>query len=268
MPTRLQVRILGIGLLGPGLPDWAHGAALLREPASWLCTPTVVPLPQRLPPTDRRRAGPVVKVSLVAADQAVAAAGLEAASLATVFTSSTGEPSNCHALCEALAAADRMVSPTRFTNSVHNAPGGYWHIAVRGMAPSTSLAAHDASFGAGLLEAMTQTAATDAPVLLVAADVPYPPPLDAKRPMPDAFGVAMVLAPDHGEGPGPLMTLELVPEVAATACGHEGLDRLRQGVPAARALALLQALAHGDAACLVLEGMPGLSLAVSVGGAS
>ncbi len=263
MTTRLQVRILGIGLLGPGLPDWAQGAALLREPANWPGTPTVVPPPQRLPPTERRRAGPVVKVSLVAADQAVAAAGLAAASLATVFTSSTGEPSNCHALCEALAAPERMVSPTRFTNSVHNAPGGYWHIAVQGMAPSTSLAAHDASFGAGLLEAMTQVVATGAPVLLVAADVPYPAPLDAKRPTPDAFGVALVLAPD--EGPGRALTLEQVPETAATACGHEGLDRLRRGVPAARALPLLQALARGDAARLVLEGLPGLSLAVTLG---
>jgi hypothetical protein len=260
--SALNVKVIGIGLLGPGLPDWTQGAAALRDPAAWTDTPTVVPPPQRLPATERRRAGPVVKVSLVAADQAVAASGLDAAALATVFTSSTGEPSNCHALCEALAAPERMVSPTRFTNSVHNAPGGYWHIAVQGMAPSTSLAAHDASFGAGLLEAMTQVAGTGAPVLLVAADVPYPTPLDAKRPTRDAFGVAFVLAPATGSGP--TLSLQLVPEAAPTACGHEGLDRLRQGVPAARALPLLQALAQGGEAALVVEGLPGLSLALTV----
>lgn len=260
--STLTVNLLGVGLLGPGLPDWTAGTAALRDPASWVDTPTVVPPPQRLPATERRRAGPVVKVSLVAADQAVAASGLDAAALPTVFTSSTGEPSNCHALCESLAAPERMVSPTRFTNSVHNAPGGYWHIAVQGMAPSTSLAAHDASFGAGLLEAMTQVAATGAPVLLVAADVPYPAPLDAKRPTRDAFGVALVLAP--ASGAGTTLGLSLVPEATPTACGHEGLDQLRQGVPAARALPLLQALARGGASELVVEGLPGLSLALTV----
>ncbi len=270
MSTPLQARVLGIGVLGPGLADWATGAELLRDPTAWPATPTAVPPPQRLPATERRRAGPVVKVSLVAADQAVAAAGLEAASLTTVFTSSTGEPSNCHALCEALAAPERLVSPTRFTNSVHNAPGGYWHIAVQGMAPSTSLAAHDASFGAGLLEAMTQIAATGAPVLLVAADVPYPAPLDAKRPTPDSFGVALVLGPMSAGSAGPALTLTLQPEAEPTPCGHEGLDRVRQGVPAARALPLLQALARQQAGAaptaqpVLIEALPGLSLAVAV----
>lgn len=258
----LRVQILGIGLLGPGLADWASGVALLREPSAWPGGLTQVPAPQRLPPTERRRAGPVVKVSLVAADQALAAAGLDPASLATVFSSSTGEPSNCHALCEALAAPERLVSPTRFTNSVHNAPGGYWHIAVQSMAPSTSLAAHDASFGAGLLEAMTQVVATGAPVLLVAADVRYPAPLDAKRPTLDAFGVAMVLAP--AKDGAPHLQLDLGPEALSTGCGHEGLDQLRLGVPAARSLPLLQALARGGSASLVLEAQPGLSLTLTL----
>ena len=275
MKPGLHARVLGIGLVGPGLADWESGAALLREPAAWPGTPTLVPPPQRLPPTERRRAGPVVKLSLVAADQAVAAAGLQAAALATlatVFTSSSGEPSNCHALCESLAAPERLVSPTRFTNSVHNAPGGYWHIAVQGMAPSTSLAAHDASFGAGLLEAMSQVAATGAPVLLVAADVPYPAPLHAKRPTPDAFGVALLLGPADALGPGPGLALELQAEAEApaTSCGHAGLDGLRLGVPAARALPLLQALARAQGAgypastTVWLDALPGLSLAATV----
>jgi Beta-ketoacyl synthase, N-terminal domain len=252
----LGADVLGIGLLGPGLVDWASGAALLRDPALWQNTATVVPPPQRLPATERRRAGAVVKASIVVADQALAASNLNAATLATVFSSSSGEPANCHALCEALAAPDRLVSPTRFTNSVHNAPGGYWHIAVQGMAPSTSLAAFDGSFGAGLLEAMAQVAASQAPVLLVVADVPYPAPLAAKRPTADVFAVALLL------GPGRRLTLALAEESAATACVHEGLDALRLGVPAARALPLLQALAVGAPAALTVEGLPGMSLQV------
>jgi hypothetical protein len=255
----LAFDIVGIGLLGPGLADWAGGAALLREPARWQHMATVVPAPQRLPATERRRAGAVVKASIVVADEAVAAAGLDPALLATVFTSSTGEPANCHALCEALAAPQRMVSPTRFTNSVHNAPGGYWHIAVQGRQPSTSLSAFDGSFGAGLLEAAAQCAASGAPVLLVAADVPYPEPLHARRAVSDVFGVALLLAPGHR------LRLALQPAAPVTPCGHDGLDAVRLGIPAARALPLLQALAAARPATVCVEGLPGMSLQVALG---
>lgn len=258
MSATLQVQVAGIGVLGPGLADWATAAPLLREPVAWQPAATAVPPPQRLPATERRRAGPVVKLSIVVADQAVAMAGADPTTLATVFSSSTGEPSNCHALCEALAAPERLVSPTRFTNSVHNAPGGYWHIAVQGRAPSTSLAAFDASFGAGLLEAAAQCVALQRPVLLVAADVPYPAPLAALRPTPDAFGVALLLAPGRG------LALSLQDEAAPTRCGHAALDTLRQGIPAARALPLLQALARGAAGSLVVEAWPGCSLRVEL----
>ena len=111
-----------------------------------------------------------------------------------MFSSSGGDGLNCHLLCEALAGPDRLLSPTRFTNSVHNAAAGYWHIATHSMAPSTSLCAFDASFGAGLLEAAVQACSTPGPLLLVAADTPYPAPLHAARPLPDSMGLAMVLS--------------------------------------------------------------------------
>jgi hypothetical protein len=223
-----------------------------------------VPAPQRLPATERRRAGQVVKASIVVADQALAGSGVEVATLPTVFTSSTGDPSNCHLLCEALAAPERLVSPTRFTNSVHNAPAGYWHIAAASRAPSTSLAAFDASFAAGLLEAAVQCGATQAPVLLVACDVPYPEPLHAVRPVADTFAVALLLAPLAQVGSRSLH-IELTPAQAATACGDAGLEGVRLTIPAARALPLLQALAGASAQTLVLDGLPGQSLRVRVG---
>ena len=39
-----------------------------------------------------------------------------------------------HEICETLATAERQVSPTRFHNSVHNAPAGYWSIATQSRA--------------------------------------------------------------------------------------------------------------------------------------
>ncbi len=258
----IEVGVIGVGLLGPGLASWADGRALLHDPAAWQRSPTAVPAPQRLPATERRRAGTLVKASIAVADEALAMAGLDPAPLATVFTSSTGDPLNCHLLCEALAAPERLVSPTRFTNSVHNAPAGYWHIAAASRAPSTSLAAFDASFGAGLLEAAVQCATTAAAVLLVACDLPYPEPLHAVRPVADLFALALVLAP---AGQGRALALQLGPPAPAMACEAPGLETLRQTIPAARALPLLHALAGGGAAALGLEAAPGLALRLHLG---
>ena len=52
--------------------------------------------------------------------------------------------------------ASGSISPTRFHNSVHNAAAGYWGIATGATAAANALCAYDASFGAGLLEALTQ----------------------------------------------------------------------------------------------------------------
>lgn len=268
LPT-LEVSVLGIGLLGPGLSDWTSGAPMLAGLQPWQQGPTVIPPPARLPPTERRRAGAIVKLSFAVAEQAVAAAGADAASLATVFASSSADTANCHALCEALAQPERIVSPTRFTNSVHNAAAGYWHIAAGSRAASTSLAAFDGSFGAGLLEAAAQVAATGQPVLLVAADLPYPEPLNTARPLPDAFGIAMVLGPAGAHPPGAGLArlgVRLVPGGATnpTACEHAGLDALCRAIPAAHGLPLLQALARGDATAVTLDYLDGLALGVAV----
>jgi hypothetical protein len=257
----VAVHVRGIGLSGPGLADWASAQALLRTPRDWASAPTALLPPARLAPAERRRASAPVKLSIAVAEQACAQAGVDPQQLATVFTSSSGDPANCHALCEALAAADRLVSPTRFTNSVHNAAAGYWHIATHSRAPSTSLCAHDASFAAGLLEAALQCVSTQAPVLLVACDVPYPEPLHRVRPLPDAFGVALLLAP---AGPGlARLTLDTT-GAPPSACDDAALDRLRAAIPAARCLPLLQALARAQSAALVLDYLDPLALAARV----
>ena len=263
MTRALSIGVQGIGLLGPGWADWAQALPSLRDPARWQRVPTVVPAPARLPATERRRAGLVVKASVIVADAACTAAALSPAELATVFTSSTGDGANCHAMCEALATAERMVSPTRFTNSVHNVAAGYWHIATQSMQASTSLGAFDASFAAGLLEAAAQCAQNQAPVLLVACDVPYPEPLNGVRPVADTLAVALVLVP-HG---GRRLQVALAGDRLATPCADAALETLRQQIPAARALPLLQALAGADAQSLIIEGLPGAALRVEVAAA-
>ena len=278
----LTVWVQGIGLLGPGLGSWAAARAVLRGQTPHVFSPTVLPPPARLPPAERRRAGAAVKLALAVADEAVAQARVDAGTLATVFTSSSGEGLNCHLLCETLATPTPVVSPTRFTNSVHNAASGCWHIAVASQATSTSLCAFDASFSAGLIEAATSVHLSGAPVLLVASDSPYPEPLHAARPLPDHFGLALLLAPTETERSLAALTITLidapgvdsVPRSApASTCDDASLDALRRVIPAAAALPLLVALARGDALVApargdapqrVVIGLPTMGLQIDV----
>lgn len=243
----LTVWVQGIGLLGPGLPSWAASLDVLRGVRPLASTPTALPAPARLPPAERRRAGAAVKLALAVADEAVAHSQVDPAVLATVFTSSSGEGTNCHVLCETLATPAPMVSPTRFTNSVHNAASGCWHIAVGSRASSTSLCAFDGSFGAGLIEAATSVAIGGAPILLVASDSPYPEPLNATRPLPDHFGLALVLAPAANAHSIAALTIDTVEAPhGASVCTDAALDALRRAIPAAAALPLLIALARRE----------------------
>jgi hypothetical protein len=193
--VKLVAQIEGIGLLGPGLDGWTSSTALLDGRSPYIPQPTVLPTPDGLPPAERRRLGRVVKLALGVGLQATSKAGAEPATLPSVFASSGGDGHNCHEICQALSLDERLISPTRFHNSVHNAAAGYWSIATGSTAASNAICAFDASFAAGLLEAVTQVVVDQTRVLLVAYDAPYPQPLFVKRPIPEAFGVAFVFAP-------------------------------------------------------------------------
>src|SRR5579862_5150082 len=179
---RLVGFIGGIGVLGPGLNSWPHAAEILRGAKAYLPAPTVLPVPTMLPPAERRRTGRVVKLALTVALEATSGAGVDPAQLPSVFSSSGGDGHICHEICQALALPAREVSPTRFSNSVHNVAAGYWSIATGAMTESNVLCAFDASYVAGLLDAITQVAVDCRSVLFVAYDTEYPPPLHAKRP--------------------------------------------------------------------------------------
>ena len=263
MSAPLTAWIDGIGCLGPGLPDWPTTLAMLRGERPWVAEPTVLPAPAMLPAAERRRASRVVKLTLAAGMEAVAAAGADASTLATVFAASGADGYNCHALCEQLATDDRQISPTRFTNSVHNAAAGYWGIATRSMAPCQVLCAYDASFGAGLLDALAQVAADRQTTLLIAYDSEYPAPMHAKRDTPDCGAVALLLAPERSERS--LARIGVAPtRDAADRLADPGLEGLRGTIPALRALPLLARLARGEAGHVCLDYLPPMQLAVDV----
>jgi hypothetical protein len=267
-PTLLTACIQGIGLIGPGLGDWRSGAPVIAGEEVYSPRPTAVPPPDGLPAAERRRTGATVKLALAVAQQAVAAAGIDPAGLPAVFSSSGGDGVICHEICETLASADRQVSPTRFHNSVHNAAAGYWSLATGATAASTSLCAYDGSFAAGLLEALALVAVDRTPALLSAYETTYPEPLRAKRPLPEAFGVALVLTPDRA--PGSIARVTVSPMgpcdggTAVDRLAEPQLEALRAAVPAARSLPLLRLLARREPGRVALDYIGEERLAVEV----
>src|SRR5713101_2889145 len=249
---KLSAYIGGIGVLGPGLADWHEAAAVLSGAKPYSPAPTVLTAPALLPPTERRSTGRVVKLALAVALEASTRAKIDPAGLASVFSSSGGDGHNCHELCQALALAGREVSPTRFSNSVHNAAAGYWSIATGATLESNVLCAFDASFCAGLLEAVTQVAVDQVAVLLVAYDSEYPQPLHAKRPIPDTFGVAMVLTPERRASSLARVHAALS-ELECDRFADPDLEALRRAFPAARSLPLLRLLAARNSGTAILE---------------
>lgn len=258
-----QIHVNGIGLFGPGLDGWAHAQEVLAGRAALEPGAPRLPVPEALPPAERRRVGLALKLAMACGFEAVRQAGADAATLPVVFSSTAGDCDNCHQILEALASADRAVSPTRFHNSVHNMPAGYWSIATGCMAPSTSLCAFDATFAAGLLEAVTQALCTRQPCLLVAFDTAYPEPLHALRPISHALGLSLLLSPVRTEATLATLTLSLT-DAPVTVMADAAQEALRAHVPAARALPVMQALAQQREADVVIEYLDAMRLAVHV----
>ena len=259
----LSAWIDGIGFLAPGLPDWPSARAVLRGETPLTAAPSILPVPSILPPPERRRASRVVKLTLAIGLEAVADAGADVSTLATVFTASGADGHNCHALCEQLASDDRQISPTRFHNSVHNAAAGYWGIATKSMAPCQVICAYDASFGAGLLDALGQVVVDQQPTLLISYDSEYPEPLHNKRDTPDCAGLALLLTPEKTARSQARITVS-PSNAAADTLGDAALESLRLAIPALRSLPLLQKLARGEAGPVCLDYLAPLQLQVDL----
>jgi hypothetical protein len=256
-----KVFVQSVGVLGPGLTGWPASRAILAGVTPYQAAPLHFLTPEILPATERRRSSECVKLAVAVAQEAMNQGSFPLNGVATVFASSDGDGQTLHLICEALAAPERDVSPTRFHNSVHNAAAGYWSIATGSKRPSNSLCAFDVSFAAGLLDAASQVVVEATPVLLVTFDLPFPEPLHAVRPVQNSFAAAFLLSPDAT--PDALMGLEVsvqnggkaasVPEPFRAALGNN---------QAARCLPMLQYLAEQRKGIIRLEYLGGSHVAV------
>jgi len=246
----VKVGILGCAVNAPGLPDWAAAVDVLDGRAAYDRSIVREPPIVDLPANERRRLPATARVALGIGVEALRAAGLDPRDVATVFTSCGSDGVITHQICEGLARVPPEISPTRFHNSVHNAPGGYWSIALKTHAPSTSLSAFEGSFAAGLVEAAAQALAEQRPVLLVAYDLPYPAPLSSLWNVTMPFSVALVVGPSQGDDAQQVaITVE---EGALGTDWPAGIPPELRMNPAAASLPLLALLARREAGRAVL----------------
>ncbi len=255
----MRVYVEGIGLRAPGIPDWPIGRRVLAGQEVYDEARPVVITAELLLAAERRRATETVKLALTVCRDACASAGIQAAETPSVFASSGGDGATITAILETLATAARELSPTRFHNSVHNAPSGYWSIATQSREATTSLCAFDWSFAAGLLEATSQAITTQRAILLAVYDLAYPLALQTARPIVGSFGVALVLSPTPTISSLAEVSIEVIRQgdSLATTLPQRQFEMLRGGNPAARALPLLAAIGQTEVCEVLLEYVSG-----------
>lgn len=265
MNKTLTLWVNGIGAWTPGLADWPAWCDLLRGGAEPNANAPARPKPARLSASESRRVSTHVLAAIEVADQAVTMSGLDGAHLPCVFASAHGDAGIMDYMCAVLADTPQHLSPTRFHNSVHNAGVGYWTIACGCHAASTAVAGLECTFGAGLLEAVSQALAENHPVLLVANDEPGGGPLGEVLGTSRAFACALVLSPQQGEHAIARLELALVDNApTADPPRHPFAAALAQANPCAPGLPLLEALAGQGSTAVMLGATPTLGLAIHV----
>lgn len=239
----LVAYVHGLGFWSSRMPDWAHACAVFRGQKQPLDTEAPRPAPDALSPAERRRAPDTVALALHVAAQAVQASGANARRLPSVFASAYGDLGTTDYLCDTLSRDPTSLSPTRFINSVHNAASGAWGVATGCTLPSVAIAAHGHTFALGLLEALSQCMATQAPVLLVAYDVQTVGTLAQLASSEGRMALSLVLGPAPQAESAWQLTLDATPcATQARALPEAGLAQNAL----ADALPCLDALARAD----------------------
>lgn len=239
----MKLCITGVGLWARGLSGWNEFLARSPNDFAGIDAAFSPPSPEAIPARERRRAPLSVRLAVEVAHQSCRMAGVDKALVASVFTSAMGDTDITDYLCRELAGPTKMLSPTKFHNSVHNAPSGYWSISAGNRSPSSYAGDFHATVPVALLEAATLCTTEDRPVLLVAYDIANAPPFADICPIRESFAVAFVLA-RSAPGTGWRIDVAVVDGPADWPQAHSPyLRALAASNPAAYCLPLLEALA-------------------------
>jgi hypothetical protein len=244
------------GVLAPGISSIDGFRAIASGGADYSHAPLALPAPAMLPAQERRRSSQAVRLVLACVEQVLKDSPFPPASLRSVFASDEGTGEVCQQMLEALATT-RQVSPLVFSNSVLNAPSGYFSIAWANCEPATVVSLGVESFASGLVCAVIDSQATGSPVLLVNYDPAMTAQMNEVLPIGDAIATAWII--DCGgasEGVLASFTLSLQPG-KLQAC-----SALPEWMPPSWGA---QASAYGLAALGLLDAPPGVEQRLSLG---
>lgn len=192
----MKICIKGAGIWARGLTSFAQFVEAMQSDFQDIESANFeTPKPAAIPAKERRRSGLIINLAVEVAHQACEHAQVDKSSLPSVFVSAVGDTIITDYMCTKLNQADKLLSPTKFHNSVHNAPSGYWTISAENRSPSSFVGGFLQSFGAGFLEAACQAHAIHGPVLLVAYDIVNNPPFHDVAKVTETIGAAFVIEP-------------------------------------------------------------------------
>ena len=238
--------MMRLAVTGTGV--WGHGLMGMDSVSSCLAGAELdasrfsAPRPEAIPTRERRRAGVMINLAVQVAHEACERAGVDKQRVPSVFASAMSDTAVTDYMCAKLSTPEKLLSPTRFHNSVHNAASGYWTISAANRAPSTFVGGFDRTPGAALLEAASQAVAFGGPVLLVCYDIAVGAPFDALIEVPETLAVALVLAPAvQGQ---PAWDVACVPAAGEQTSmpRHAWLRERARANPAGALLALVEAV--------------------------
>ncbi|MCK4864626.1 MAG: beta-ketoacyl synthase chain length factor [Gammaproteobacteria bacterium] len=260
--TIKPVYINTLSIAAPSLIGLEQAMPVLTGKVQWQTSEFPKLVPQLLPANERRRITSYIKLALHVADEA----NLADKSLLAVFASSNGDFYITDHICRTLSMDAKHISPIQFHNSVHNAPSGYWAIAAKSQAASTSISTGESSFSSGLLEAVTQVLCQQQDVLFIAYDFPsIEPPLNKFSDVTEAFATAFVLSLNKSENNHGAIKLDITNNNSEKShCINASLNELQNSNPIAEALPLLEALCLKNTTTLFLPYLNNSKLKIEV----
>jgi len=255
------VYINTLSIAAPGLVGLEQAIPVLTGKTQWQTSEFPKLVPQLLPANERRRITSYIKLALHVADEA----NIPGKALPAVFASSNGDFYITDHICNTLTMDPKHISPTQFHNSVHNAPSGYWAIAAKSPAASTSISTGNMTFSSGLLEAVTQVLCQKEDVLFVAYDYPATAPLDNYSDVSEPFATAFVLSLNKTDNSFANIKLSISHDAKEKSrCINDSLNTLQDSNPIAESLPLLEALCLKKSNTLYLPHLNNSKLKVEI----
>lgn len=247
----MRVNITGIGIWTRGIRSWEEFLEVSKGTRGNADRSFETPSPDLIPARERRRAPLIVKLGVETLTQACTMAGLAQDAASSVFTSTLGDIGISDYICSTLTGENKLLSPTKFHNSVHNAPSGYWSISAGNQQPGSYVGGFLYSFPVALLEAVTMVVTEHEPVAVVATDVAHTNPFSDICQITESASIALMLEPDHtcsGWPAGFEVSRRNESRQAERwpAATPAAIQQLGESSPVARALAVLSVLASGD----------------------